>query len=124
MLGVSRSNRASLAKLYVLNYGARSPVAKDQLTRILAGSEPPLNWHMRVEPAFARAVSFVVGEGFAQWVQTAQRAGLQLTARGLAAWKLLDADIEALVEEKAFLKEAGRQTTEAFVSNLLHMKRD
>lgn len=124
MLGVSRSNRASLAKLYVLNHAARSSVARAQLERILAGDEPALYWHMRVEPAFARAVNFVVGEGFAEWVETSQRVGLQLTARGLVAWKLLDDDEAVLAEEKAFLKRSGRQTTEVFVSRLLHMRRD
>ena len=124
MLGVSRSNRASLAKLYVLNHAARSSAAKDQLERILAGNEQALNWVMRVEPAFARGVDFVVGEGFAQWVETSQRAGLQLTARGLATWKMLDEDKEVLAEEKAFLKSSGRQITETFVSHLLHMRRD
>jgi hypothetical protein len=124
MLGVSRSNRASLAKLYVLNHAARSLAARGHLDRILTDNEPVLNWHMRVEPAFARAVNFVVGEGFAQWVKTSRRVGLQLTARGLATWKLLDDDNEVLVEEKQFLKSIGRQITETFVSRLLDMRRD
>jgi hypothetical protein len=124
MLGSSRSHKASLAKLYVLNYAVRSSPARAQLERILVGAEPALNWYMRVEPAFARAVNFVVGEGFAQWIQTAQRAGLQLTARGIQTWTLLDGDREVLTEEKAFLKDIGRRVTEGFVSRLLHIWRD
>jgi hypothetical protein len=124
MLGTSRSNKASLAKLYVLNYATRSSAARAQLERIIAGTEPELNWHMRVEPAFARGVNFVIGEGFAQWIQTAQRAGLQLTARGIQAFSLIADDKDVLVEEKTFLKDTGRRITEAFVSRLLLMRRE
>jgi hypothetical protein len=124
MLGVSRSNRASLAKLHVLNYAARSTQATSQLQRILLGTEPTMNWQMRVEPAFARAVNFVIGDQLAGWIQTAQRTGLQLTKVGIDAWKRLDKADGVLEEEKLFLREVGRKLTEEFVSRLLHMRRD
>jgi hypothetical protein len=123
MLGTSRSNRASLAKLHVLNYAARSTRVRTQLTGIIVGTEPALNWHMRIEPAFARAADFVVGERFAEWTRTAQRAGLQLTKTGIAAWKRLDDTEDVLADEKAFLKDTGRKVTEDFVSRLLQARR-
>jgi hypothetical protein len=54
---------------------------------------------MRVEPAFGRAIDFVVGERFAQWTQIAQRAGLQLTKTGIVACERIDAASDVLVEE-------------------------
>jgi hypothetical protein len=77
---------------------------------------------MDAEPAFARAANFVVGEKFAGWTQTAQRAGLQLTKSGTDVWNVLDTSDDVLVEEKAFLKEVGRKVTEDFVSRLLRMR--
>lgn len=123
MLGGSRSNRASLAKLYVLNYAARSDHARAQLDRIILGTESSLNWHMRVEPAFGRAVNFVVGERFADWTQTAQRAGLQMTKTGIDAWRHIDEAEGVFTEEKRFLKEVGKKVTEDFVSRILHLHR-
>jgi hypothetical protein len=78
---------------------------------------------MRIEPAFARAADFVVGERFAEWTRTAQRAGLQLTKTGIAAWKRLDDTEDVLADEKAFLKDTGRKVTEDFVSRLLQARR-
>src|SRR5262249_19670359 len=123
MLGGSRARRASLAKLHVLNYAARSARARLVLDRVLSGDEPALNWHMRVEPAFGRALDFVVGEQFAGWTKVRQRAGLQLTEAGITAWQRINEQTDVLVEEKEFLQNFGRRITEGFVVNLLHTRR-
>jgi hypothetical protein len=74
---------------------------------------------MRVEPAFGRALDFVVGEKFAIWSRVAGRTGLELTDRGLKAVSLITGDPDLLIEEKSFLASLGRKITEQFVSKLL-----
>lgn len=119
MLGQSRAKRASLAKLHVLNDAVRSTPSRSQLGQTLSGDAPLLSWQMRVEPAFGRAIDFVVGEHFAEWTRSAQRSALQLTKLGLAAWKTINEAEDVLIDEKAFLADVGRRVTEEFVSRLL-----
>jgi hypothetical protein len=119
MLAGSRARRASLAKLHVMNYAVRSPRARDQLTRILDGTEPPLNWQMRVEPAFGRAIDFMVGEHFAVWSRVAGRTGLELTDSGAKAVLTITRTGGVLADEKPLLTDLGRRLTEQFVSRLL-----
>lgn len=124
MLFESRAKRASLAKLHVLNHAIRSQRARQQLVRILEGAEYALSWQMRVEPAFGRAVDFVVGEGFARWVRVGGRAGLELTPAGIKAAAELENDESLLVGEKTFLRTVGKQSTEQSVSRLLTVDRN
>jgi hypothetical protein len=55
MLSGSRSHRASLAKLHILNDAVRSD-QHDRLKAVLDGTHTSLPWNFRVEPAFARAI--------------------------------------------------------------------
>ena len=86
---------------------------------MLEGAEHPLNWQMRVEPAFGRALDFLVGEKFAIWSRVAGRTGLELTDNGLKAVSVITRDRDVLIDEKSFLASLGRKTTEQFVSKLL-----
>ena len=123
MLGESRAKRASLAKLHVLNDAVRSSRSRHTLEQVLSGTAAPLTWRMRVEPAFGRAIDFVVGEKFAGWIQIAGRSGLQLTATGLASYEVIKASDDVVADEKSFLQAVGMRVTEEFVSRLLDVGR-
>jgi len=84
MLGSSRSNRASLAKLHILNDAVRFN-QHSHLKATLVGARLDLPWDFRVEPAFARAIDFVVGDKLAAWTKSTGRAALQLTKAGVHA---------------------------------------
>jgi hypothetical protein len=75
-------------------------------------------WRTRIEPAFARAIDFVVGERLAQWVDTGLGAGLQLTSEGIAAAEKVKALPDALVAEKAYIAQVARALTEQFAKRL------
>jgi hypothetical protein len=119
MLGKSRAKKASLAKLHVLNHAIRSPTASKQLERLLAGDVTLVHWQMQIEPAFARAIDFMVGERFAEWTHSSSRSALQLTSTGVKAFETLDHATEVLEVERAFLGSRAMSVTESFVSKLM-----
>ena len=118
MLGCSRSNRASLAKLHILNDAVRFN-QHGHLKAALAGSHRDLPWGFRVEPAFARAIDFVVGEKFATWTKITRRAALQLTKIGVAAMEAVMGLEDALVTERSIVSELAKAMTETTVVSLL-----
>ena len=122
MLGCSRSNRASLAKLHILNNAVRP---EHHLRPSIAAYdlEEDLHRDFRVEPAFARAIDFVVGERFATWTKASGRAALQLTKAGIAAAGSVMALDDALVIERAVISKLARSTTENAVAGLLGERR-
>lgn len=118
MLAASRSSKASLAKLHILNDAIRSnQVAR--LTEATAAGSKILPWSLRVEPAFARAIDFVVGERLATWTKAGGRASLQLTATGTAAATELERVEDAFEIERKIINEHARILTEGRVSELL-----
>jgi len=118
MLGCSRSNRASLAKLHILNDAVRSNQHGD-LKTALTGARRDLPWDFRVEPAFARAIDFVVGEKLASWTKTTGRAALQLTKGGLEAVEAVMGLEDALVTERTIISELAKAIPETAVAALL-----
>ena len=118
MLGFSRSNRASLAKLHILNDAVRS----DQFSRlkaVLEGARRDLPWSFKVEPAFARAIDFVVGEKLATWTKASGRVALQLTKSGVDAAKSIFGLENALVTEREVIAYLAKAITETKVATLL-----
>lgn len=79
------------------------------------------SWDLRVEPAFGRAIDFVVGQRRAEWVFGGGKASLQLTAAGRKAAEALTDEVFA--EERDAIDKVARKATEAFVSKLLSMDR-
>ena len=118
MLCSSRSNRASLAKLHILNDAVRSN-QHHHLKDALASGHPDMPWGFRVEPAFARAIDFVVGEKLAAWTKVTGRAALQLTKGGVEAAAAVVGLEDALVTERAIVSELAKSITETRVANLL-----
>lgn len=121
MLGSSRANRASLAKLHIINDAIRSG-QQERLKTILSGIHTAVPWNLRIEPAFARAVDFVVGEKLAIWTKAGGRAALQLTKTGVDAAVAVMGLEDALIEERAAVAELAKQITETGVGALLGEK--
>jgi len=120
MLALCRGKKASLAKLHILNDAVRSGRSRTRLESYLATSDLPSTWQVRVEPAFGRALDFVIGEGFANWIKMSGKAGIQITESGLSAHARLKTLDGVLEEEKAFLQKTAQDLTEARVRQLLH----
>jgi len=118
MLGSSRSNRASLAKLHILNDAVRSN-QHPQLKSALSGAHVERAWSFRVEPAFARAIDFVVGEKLATWTKTTGRAALQLTKVGIEAADSVMGLEDAMLMERAIVSDLAKAITETTVATLL-----
>jgi hypothetical protein len=118
MLGHSRSNRASLAKLHIMNDAIRSD-RHSRLIPVASGHHTVPAWNFRVEPAFARAIDFVIGENLATWTKATGRAALQLTKSGTAAAKSVMGLEDALSEERAIVSELAKTITETTVAGLL-----
>jgi hypothetical protein len=118
MLGRSRSQRASIAKLHILNDAIRSN-APDKLQAIVEGTASTLPWNLRVEPAFARAIDFAVGDKLAAWTRTAGRAALQLTVDGSTAFESISKMPDALTSEKEVLGAFSKSVTESVVTAVL-----
>lgn len=115
----SRSKKASLAKMHVLNDALRSRASQQKLEEIIRGELLPVYWKMRVEPAFSRALDFLVGEGFATWEISGGRTSVQLTDEGISAAKSIEATVDILEAEREFLSGPATKITESFVQNLL-----
>ena len=122
MLGCSRSNRASLAKLHILNDAVR-PEHHIRSSDAAYDVEEDVYRDFRVEPAFARAIDFVVGERFAIWTKASGRAALQLTAAGIAAARSVSALDDTLVIERTIILKLARSTTENAIAGLLGERR-
>lgn len=118
MLNYSRANRASLAKLHILNDAIRSE-KHQHLKTVVNGAQTSLPWSLRIEPAFARAIDFVVGERFATWTKAKGRAALELTKHGLEAAAVVVALEDALVLERTVIQEYAKIITEGMVETLL-----
>lgn len=118
-LHYSRGQKASFAKLHVLNDALRSKTSQEKLERILGNTLPMISWRLRVEPAFTRALDFLVGEGLAEWSVASKRTILQLTSKGVEAAKEVVSEDDILVDERQFLNGAAKGVTETFVQRLL-----
>jgi hypothetical protein len=110
-----------LAKLHIINHAIRSG-QQDRLKKILSSSHTAVPWNLRVEPAFARAVDFVVGEKLAIWTKATGRAALQLTKKGVEAAAAVMGIEDALIEERAIVADLAKLITETGVGALLGEK--
>ena len=118
MLAASRGRRASLVKLHILNDAVRSASSAELLDHILGQRLSPLNWRMRVEPAFARAIDLLVGNRLAEWYGKDERRGLKLTAAGTAAADQIALLEDALAREKSVVAKFSKSVTEEWAQSL------
>lgn len=122
MLGYSRARQASLAKLHILNDAVRFERSAHLLDMVVAAKPGMLPWTFRIEPAFARAVDFVVGDKLASWTTSSGRSALQLTTAGVALFEKLKAEADILSVERAMLSKYGKSMNEGAVSLVIGAK--
>ena len=116
----SRGNKASFAKLHMLNDALRSKESREKLAQMVDGALPYMAWRIRVEPAFSRSLDLMVGEGFVR--RTLQKSGqsnFELTIKGECAAKAVSSLEGVLEDEREFLSEVGRSLTEKFVASVI-----
>ncbi len=123
MLGYSRAGQASVAKLHILNDAIRSDRSTGQLDIIVRAKAGMLPWVLRVEPAFARAMDFVVGDKLAEWTQSAGRTAMKLTRAGATAFNNLEAEGDILKSEKDVLSVYAKAMTEGSVTAVIGARR-
>jgi hypothetical protein len=119
MLHYSRSKKASLAKLHVLNEGIRSEFARAAIQKVIEDRNAVMDWQLSVEPAFGRAINFAIGDELVVWENTVLRAALRLTHKGQTAVKSILEQSDILIEEKLFLGLAAKAITEGAVASFL-----
>jgi hypothetical protein len=124
ILGTSRSKKASLVKLHVLNDAVRSHAVVAREKNTPEDGTPAPSWRVRVEPALGRAIDFLVGKKLAAWVEVSNRTGLQLTAAGIKSAEALLKNDTAMKEERALLGAVAKDVTESFVTALLGPKKE
>lgn len=124
MLGYSRSKQASIAKLHILNDAIRSGRSSGLLDLLVGAKPGMLPWVLRVEPAFARAIDFVVGDKLAVWTPASGgRTSLKLSNTGIQAFESLEAATDILGSEKEIIAVYARKITEASVANVIGPER-
>jgi hypothetical protein len=119
ILRYSRSRKASLPKLHLLNDAIRSKSAMEKLADIIAGNRPTQDWRIRVEPALGRALDFARGEGL---VEFKSGPSYQLGVRGVEASDIILKSGDVLTAEREFLGALGQAVTEKFVNDLVRMQ--
>lgn len=115
----SRGKKASFAKMHLLNDALRSQESRDKLLQIISGEIPKHSWRTRVEPAFSRAIDFLVGEGFARWVISSERTSLKITPHGEDAAQKVAEETEAMLIERQFLEDVKAKVGEGFVRSVI-----
>lgn len=123
MLNYSRGKRASLAKLHMLNDAMRVNRSREHLDKLLNTDQDFYSWSIRIEPAFARALDFLVSEGFADWGVANDRTTAKLTEAGTLAAKALSDSQEVFVREKEYLEVVAKGLTEQLVGSVLSASR-
>ena len=103
----------------MLNDALRSSASQEKLLNVIAGTVPHHHWRTRVEPAFSRALDYLAGERFADWLVSSDRTSLQLTDTGKRAAESIVETDDALTIEKQFLNQVKSSVSESFVRSVL-----
>lgn len=112
----SRAQKASLQKLHILNWAARTEAYQTLLLRFVAGTAEKDEIIPRIEPSLNRAIDFALGE---RLVAVQNGKSLVLTDRGLAAAREIDGAADCLRSEKMFLRQMRSFATERNMEDLL-----
>lgn len=112
----SRSQKASLGKIHILNWAIQSQDNQISLLKIIDGQLSPDTIIIRVEPSLNRALDLARGEGLIEYVSD---KNVQLTSQGRVIASHIMEKTELFVNEKKFLTAIGKNNiTEQFVSRL------
>jgi hypothetical protein len=112
----SRSKKASLRKLHVVSWAARTSVNRELFIKYSKGEIAKDEVIPRVEPSLNRAIDLARGEGL---VSIDDGKNLALSASGLKAAEEINGSDDCLVEEKAFLSEIKTFANETNITGLL-----
>jgi hypothetical protein len=113
----SRSQKASLQKLHVMNWASRTAANRRlffQFARNVINKDQLVP---RIEPSLNRAVDFALAE---ELIRIENAKNLKLTSKGYEAAQQIDEAIDCLTEEKSFLKAMARFFTERNIDDLLN----
>jgi len=112
----SRGDKASLAKIHVLNWAIQSKENQNSLLQIIDGKISPDTIIVRIEPSLNRALDYANGEGLIEFISG---KNVHLTPQGkVTAHRLMTKD-DLLTCEKNFFREIGKSNiTEQFVAKL------
>lgn len=114
-----RKNHSTFARLHVLNWAIRDSSGQKTMRELLLGAADPSATVVRIEPSLNRAVDFARAEGLTRFAGGA----IELTPKGFNAAEDLWAMSDALVQEKAFIREIKGRVTEKLVTALLKQEK-
>lgn len=111
-----RAERASLAKLHVLNWGLRSTQGRDRLIALATGKLSPGALVVRFEPFLIQAVDFALAENL-----ICRDGGnrVKLIERGKTLAQELDAQDAVFLAEKRVMSIIRTKISEDLVNKLL-----
>jgi hypothetical protein len=112
----SRQKKASLRKLHVISWAARSSVNRLTLIRYSKGDVSKEKIIPRVEPSLNRAINLALGEGL---VLIDKGKNLTLAIEGVKSAEEFNGRKDFMVEEKNFLSEIKSFATEGNIDGLL-----
>lgn len=112
----SRAQKASLQKLHVLNWAARTEASRGLLLRFMSGSAGKDEIVPRIEPSLNRAIDFARGEGL---VIVENGKNLKLTDKGVSAAREIGSTGDCLAPEKAFLQQMKSFVSERRIEDLI-----
>ena len=123
MLHYCRQNRASFAKLHLLNSALCNSDNRERVLEILNKGDSPKLFTIRIEPAFSRNLDLLIAKGLAEWLIASTRIRVQLTSIGVDAALAINEEDHLFVVEREFLTQTSRLITEAFVQSVVKFDR-
>jgi hypothetical protein len=112
----SRSKKASLRKLHVISWAARSSINRGRFIRYSKGKIAKDEIIPRVEPSLNRAIDLARGEGL---VTVDGGKSLTLSSIGLNLADEINRSEDCLIAEKQFLSEVKSFANETNIDDLL-----
>jgi len=112
----SRSKKASLRKLHVVSWAARSPANRASFVKYSKNEIAKDEIIPRVEPSLNRAIDLARGEGL---MTIDGGKNLLLSSTGLLAAEEINRSTECLMEDKRFLAEIKAFANETNIDGLL-----
>lgn len=119
ILANSRGQKASMAKLHVLNDAIRTKSSSVKLRQMLDRTRPMLEWRLRVEPALSRAVDFLVGEELAKWEASGGKMYVKLQPAGEVVVKSIEDEVDFAEINSDEVSKFSKNCSEAFINSLI-----
>jgi hypothetical protein len=111
-------NRATRRQLHVLNWGIRTPAARQAFLHVMSGNLRPDEAIVRFDPVVDRALQFATGESLV----TISGDLVFLTDKGEQFVKRLLKEKDCMVEEKSFVSAIGKKLTQVQVDAFLMLE--